>query len=353
MNVCYIITSTIKCGPVNVLYGIVKNYKSISGFKPYIITLKSDNPNKSMKSKFEKLGIKVVQFNLKKDLKKIIDFINENNCKIIHSHGLKPDILNSLLLKKFPNKYMHVTTLHNYPFKDYVMSRGYIKGNLMALLHINVIKNLHKISCSYAIQQQYMKYSHIQTDVIENGVIFPPKSEVIEKKGEKIGKKVLFVGDLRKRKHVEFLVDYFKKHSEFTFWIVGDGVDYEEICTKAKTIKNIKMIGRTENPNYFYQKADIFISDSAAEGLPMSVLEALSYGLPVILSNIPAHIEIIKKSSIFGSLFKLDNEKDLTKELKKIDCRNNKKRYLISKEYFSSEVMMKKYIKYYLKYIKD
>lgn len=353
MNVCYIITSTIKCGPVNVLYGMVKNYQQIENFNPVIITLKDDDSQKSRRQEFIDLGIEVVQFDMQKDFDKIIEFIEQYNCNIIHSHGLKPDIINNKIYHKFPGKYQHVTTLHNYPFKDYVMGRGIIKGNLMAFLQMHEIKHLNKIACSYAIQKLYREKSRIDVDVVENGVVFPNEIEDLTYMNER--PVFLYLGDIRPRKHINKLIDYFALHPEFELWIVGDGACYDEIKQQAHSINNIKLLGRIEDTNPIYQQANYFISDSVAEGLPMSALEALSNGTPLILSDIDPHKEVLSKVKNAGIIFKLDNLDDLNNKVQKL-LEMKFDRFEIQKEarkYFSSDRMMNEYLKKYLEEVKE
>ena len=63
----------------------------------------------------------------------------------------------------------------------------------------------------------------------------------------------------------------------------------------------------------YLQAADIFISTAVSEGLPNTVLEALSSGLPCILSDIGPHREIIEKNVGAGKLFKLRDSVELSK----------------------------------------
>ena len=350
MNICYIITSTIKCGPVNVLFNTVKDYQKYSDFRPFIITIKEDDPNRSRREEFRNLGIKVVQFNPQSELDKIKSFIVENNIDIIHSHGLGPDILNRKLTKIFPDK-IHMTTLHNFPLEDYVINRGKVKGALMSALQLWAIKDLYKVSCSEAIQSKFKDKLSIKTDVIENGVIYPDMTDIHGTLNND-RKVFLYLGDIHRRKNTEFLVDFFAKHPEYELWIVGDGDGeyFENVKQKAESINNVVMWGRTKSPSKYYKKADFLISDSYSEGLPMTVLESLSYGLPVILSDIPSHKEVLKKKN-WGRIFKLDDEEDLGEKLREVSSSefNNVDIFNQSKQFFSAETMMNNYVELYRK----
>jgi glycosyltransferase involved in cell wall biosynthesis len=56
-----------------------------------------------------------------------------------------------------------------------------------------------------------------------------------------------------------------------------------------------------------YKQADIFISASCYEGLPSSVLEAAAFGLPLILSRIPAHEWLLQQGVGDGLLVDPNN----------------------------------------------
>ena len=352
MKVCYIITTTINCGPVNVLYNLLVNYHNLNNFEPTIITLKPDDVNKSRRKDFEDLGINVVEFkNDAQEKENIFKFIEKNDFNIVHSHGLIPDLINSYVKKKEHTQRFHLTTLHNYPFEDYPQRKGKVLGNLMAIVHLYAIRNLYKVACSEAIAKRFATIG-IKTKVIQNGIIFSNKFEGKQKIIPIKTPIFLYLGRIHTRKNVPFLVNYFKKHPEYEFWIVGDGAEYENVKQLAINANNIKVLGKTEHPNEMYQQANYYISASKSEGLPLSVLEALSFGLPCVLSDIDSHKEIITNSSL-GELFINNDEDSLNNAVKKVASTkyNGQQIYNEIKDKFSSDVMMNKYYSLYQKNI--
>jgi len=80
----------------------------------------------------------------------------------------------------------------------------------------------------------------------------------------------------------------------------------------TEEFKNVTAIGHVENVDEYLQAADCFLSASESEGLPNAVIEALAWGLPFILSNIPAHREIQLIRNEAGDLFPLRDHRVLT-----------------------------------------
>ena len=102
------------------------------------------------------------------------------------------------------------------------------------------------------------------------------------------------VGRLIPRKNVRYLCEIFKSLDRDSAWltVVGDGPEYGDLAGYEDG--RISFVGhRDENDVYKYlHGSDFFMSASLGEGLPNAVLEALSMGLPCVLSDIGPHLEL-------------------------------------------------------------
>jgi glycosyltransferase involved in cell wall biosynthesis len=75
------------------------------------------------------------------------------------------------------------------------------------------------------------------------------------------------------------------------------------------------MVARDKVFEYF-TRADLFVSASWGEGLPVAVMEAMACGCPVVLSNIPPHREIAEGVD-FIPLLKPNDVTGFAQEIKK------------------------------------
>lgn len=103
---------------------------------------------------------------------------------------------------------------------------------------------------------------------------------------------LLTVCRLEKEKDIQTAIRAFAKLSvsypEATFTIVGDGSQKKSLELLAKSLgveDRIKFVGWHNDLSSFYKEADIYISTSLFEGYGMSMVEAASYALPLVLSE--------------------------------------------------------------------
>lgn len=107
-------------------------------------------------------------------------------------------------------------------------------------------------------------------------------------------KKVLFLGRVGKRKGaydiLEVAPKIISKHPDVEFIIAGDGeVDrFRELCNKKNINKGMNIVGWIDGEEKIklLDEATIYLLPSYNEGMPISILEAMSYRLPIISTNI-------------------------------------------------------------------
>ncbi len=118
----------------------------------------------------------------------------------------------------------------------------------------------------------------------------------------------LYIGRITEVKQTLLLIDLFKIISyikpDIQLIIAGTGNLFEKLIKKARNQSNVNLLGYVPHKKIplLLFAADAFISLSCYEGLPLTVLEASSFNLSLILSDIPAHRWMIKSGIVDGLL---------------------------------------------------
>ena len=74
--------------------------------------------------------------------------------------------------------------------------------------------------------------------------------------------------------------------------------------------------GYVGNVRDYLSAADVYVSSSQSEGLPNGVLEAMATGVPVVLSGIRQHLEILEVDRRSGFSYRQDDGSDLRNRLR-------------------------------------
>ncbi len=181
------------------------------------------------------------------------------------------------------------------------------------------------IVLSKNVQEYFKKEYNRETKFIPNGVSKPKieKPDIIKKK-YKLGKDdyILFLGRIVPEKGIHYLIDAFKNISTDKKLVIAGGASdtseyYKELKEKAKDNKNIIFTGFIQGKELdeLYSNAYIYCLPSDLEGMPLSLLEAMSYGNCCLTSDIDECTEVLEDK---GTIFKKGNVKDLTKVLQKM-----------------------------------
>lgn len=115
---------------------------------------------------------------------------------------------------------------------------------------------------------------------------------------DRYDKKILSVGRLEHQKNYITLLENMKE-ADFELDIVGVGS--EENYLKKFALKNnlkVNFLGKKDfnDLSLLYSKYKVFVSTSLFEGNPKTILEAMSSGCCVVVSNIASHAELVEES---------------------------------------------------------
>ena len=120
---------------------------------------------------------------------------------------------------------------------------------------------------------------------------WPPKS----------GFTLVYVGRLEPVKNHVLLLNAFRSalssRPDLRLWMVGDGSErktLESLATKLGIATAVTFWGQQLDVAQFFSAADVFIMSSKSEGLPMSLLQAFSLGLPAIVTDVGGMAEVVR-----------------------------------------------------------
>lgn len=158
--------------------------------------------------------------------------------------------------------------------------------------------------------------------VIQNWIPVLPEAKP-NKRTDAASLRLLFVGRLIHHKGVFLILDAMRRLSEargsqdVSLIVVGDGEDRQKLQQQAAGL-NVEFAGFHSDTSAFYRKVDVFVNPTLGpEGLPLVSLDAMSYGLPCIFSDIPVHREISGDGQT-AFLFESGNSEDLMRRLKEL-----------------------------------
>lgn|GEM_PF-1978536 len=155
--------------------------------------------------------------------------------------------------------------------------------------------------------------------VIQNWVPVLPEPVAQGKRGVE-PLRLLFVGRLIKIKGVSVLLDALRRLDgmkgprSLTLTVVGEGEDRAALEAAAADL-DVHFAGFQTDVEAFYTHADVFVNPTLGpEGLPLVSLDAMSYGLPCIFSDLPVHKEITRNGEA-ALLFESGNPEDLKRTI--------------------------------------
>jgi glycosyltransferase involved in cell wall biosynthesis len=160
-----------------------------------------------------------------------------------------------------------------------------------------------RIAISSGIRNLVMHQYAVDSAYISNGVALPPltgQSVALEKFDLVRRRYVLLVSRMvPEKRHLDLIRAFLSASMPGWKLVLVGKADHHDayvdsVLAAAKLSPNIVGTGYQGGQalHELYLHAGVFVLPSSHEGLPISILEALSYGLPVIASDIPSNREI-------------------------------------------------------------
>lgn len=217
---------------------------------------------------------------------------------ILHIQAIGPSIM-TVLARLLG---LRVVTTHHGPDYDRQKWGKFAKFTLQVGERWGARYSHGRIVISKVIDDLVSKKYQVESELIPNGVVLPNilnTTAALDTFGLQKGKYVLLVSRLVPEKRHLDLIEAFKLAAipDWKLVLVGDADhpdDYQRNVIEKASSAGVILTGTQRGValHELYANAGLFVLPSSHEGLPIVLLEALSFGLPVLASDIPANLEV-------------------------------------------------------------
>jgi glycosyltransferase involved in cell wall biosynthesis len=231
--------------------------------------------------------------------RRLKNYILENDIDIVHSHLPLSTLIARIACRRNISLF---TTVHSLAGKNY-----YANSFLLRQMEKFFYKKEHVIiGVSREVLADYDRVIGLKgkSIVLNNFVedkFFASYPAQVKKKGRL---RLVAVGNLKKAKNYHYLIESFRNLPDnISLDIYGSGPLENELGEKIDRYKvNIRLCGTETELEKILPRYDAFIMSSFYEGHPVSLIEAMAVGLPVILADIPVLREATDNKALFFSL---------------------------------------------------
>lgn len=302
-KILHLLSSKVFSGAENVACQIISMFKDDSAFEMVYCS-----PDGLISSSLKERGVKFLVLE-KFEYLNIRKIISEYKPDIIHAH----DVTASIYAAMLPPKYKVISHMH---VNNANMSKFCLKSVLYrfsACRYNNIFWVSNTAFSSYIYREQLKMKSSILYNIIDKEALLAR----INKDTNDYSYDIAYVGRITYQKHPEKLINIIKKvhdsYPNLRVAIVGRGDLLNS--TKEYTVSNglsetVDFLGFMENPTKILQMSKLMIMTSRFEGTPMTALEAMCLGTPIVSTPTDGMVDLIKNGE---NGFLSDNDDILVK----------------------------------------
>lgn len=260
---------------------------------------------------WEQLPVEAVKFKLrnmvkpikpKKDLKVFFELkavIKQFAPDIIHLHSSKAGVLGRLAA--FPHCHRVVYTIHGFDsirlkYRIFLPFEKILQNFCGAIVGVSDYDNKN-LKSERIIKNVSTVYNGIDKKSIS------PAFQLSVKTDKKI---VMTIARISPPKKIQMFLDVAEKLNEFQFVWLGGSPEYstEKFLSVYKIPENVTLLGDVQNASNYIHFCDLFVLFSNFEGLPMTIIEAMSQKKAVVASNVGGIYELV--DNLNGALVEND-----------------------------------------------
>lgn len=292
-------------------------------------------------------------------VRRIRTIVHTSPPDLIHSHRYKENIL-ATMAAGFSGSTKLIATQHGLPEpagdKATYINRAISRGNF----HLLSRYFTKTVAVSADVKNHLLKeysFREESTESIHNGIEIPEVTLPRRSTGNFV---IGSSGRLFPVKDYPLMVEIARtmasaKAQDVHFELVGEGPErpvLESMVQRYRLQNSFAMIGHQDDIDTFYRGIDLYLNTSVHEGIPMSILEALARGIPVIAPAVGGIGEIIT-NGVEGFLVE-DRNPDafaekclLLRENRELREKMSKAARARAESAFSAESMAEKYYRLY------
>lgn len=211
---------------------------------------------------------------------------------VVHVHNFGPGFVMPLL------KLLGLRTVLTYHSVNYEHDKwGAVGKRLLRLCERLAMRWSDRIIfVNRYVMERQPEWARAKACYIPNGIEPATRADdtsLIEARGIRPGRYVLAVGRLSAEKGLDYLVQACDKLSQVEQVVIAGASDHDDgyaaLMRSHDTAGKVVFTGYAEGEllRQLYSHARLYVLPSLSEGFPIALLEAMSYGLPIVASDIP------------------------------------------------------------------
>lgn len=320
LNICFLSGDMSRTGGTERVLSIIANElsKQKNKFNIHILSITNENNTSYFNLENEIKNDRILKskdVNFKKQyfqvVKGIRHYIKENNIDIL----IDVEVIASLF--SIPATRFTKTKLISWEHFNFYEDNG-------SHLRIYARKLAARFSNCIITLTEHDKQNYLNNLDIKGKVeyIYNPIEEVDDIECNIKSKQIISVGRLTYQKGFDMLCDVakvvLKDNKGWKWLILGDGEDKDKLRSKIKEYgleNKLILKGNVSNVEEYYKNSSLYVMTSRFEGLPMTLLEAKTYKLPIVSFNCLTGPSEIVKNNVNGYLINPENVEAMSNKL--------------------------------------